>query len=52
MISVLAQRFKQLNLAMEEMGGKQRYYVDTGPVLERDFASDAGAVASMVCCVA
>ena len=23
-------------------GGTQRYYVDTGPVLERDFASDAG----------
>jgi len=29
-------------VSMEEMGGTQRFYVDTGPVLERDFASDAG----------
>ncbi len=27
---------------MQEMGGTQRFYVDTGPVLERDFASEAG----------
>jgi len=33
---------KDLNLAMEELGGKQRFYVDTGPVLERDFATAAG----------
>ena len=31
-----------MNLAMEELGGRQRFYVDTGPILERDFASDAG----------
>lgn len=35
-------KLKDLNIAMEEMGGSQRFYVDTGPVLERDFASDAG----------
>lgn len=35
-------KLRDLNAAMEDMGGTQRYYVDTGPVLERDFASDAG----------
>ncbi len=29
-------------LLADEFGGTQRYYVDTGPVLERDFAADAG----------
>ena len=33
---------KDLDLAMQEMGGTQRFYTDTGPVLERDFATDAG----------
>ena len=28
--------------ALQTLGGVQRCYVDTGPVLERDFASDAG----------
>ena len=27
---------------LQTLSGKQRYYVDTGPVLERDFATDAG----------
>ena len=27
---------------LQSLSGKQRYYVDTGPVLERDFATDAG----------
>lgn len=35
-------KLKDLDLAMQDMGGQQRYYVDTGPVLERDFASAAG----------
>ena len=35
-------KLRDLNLAMEEMGGTQRYYVDTGPVLERDYAADSG----------
>jgi len=33
---------KDLDLALQEMGGTQRYYVDTGPILERDFASVSG----------
>ncbi|GAA5497196.1 epoxyqueuosine reductase [Rubritalea halochordaticola] len=39
---IIDEKLRDLNLAMEEMGGQQRYYVDTGPVLERDFATDAG----------
>lgn len=39
---IVEKKLKQMNAAMVEMGGTQRYYVDTGPVLERDFASDAG----------
>lgn len=35
-------KLKQLNEFLEETGGRQRYYVDTGPVLERDFAAAAG----------
>lgn len=33
---------KDLNEALIEMGGQQRYYVDTGPILERDFATASG----------
>lgn len=33
---------KDLNEALAEMGGQQRYYVDTGPILERDFATASG----------
>ena len=33
---------KDLNEALIEMGGSQRYYVDTGPILERDFATASG----------
>ncbi|YCM43689.1 tRNA epoxyqueuosine(34) reductase QueG [Verrucomicrobiaceae bacterium 227] len=39
---LVEEKLKDLDLAMQEMGGQQRYYVDTGPVLERDFASAAG----------
>jgi epoxyqueuosine reductase len=35
-------RLKRLDEEMTALGGVQRYYVDTGPVLERDFANDAG----------
>lgn len=35
-------RLKALDAAMAELGGVQRYYVDTGPVLERDHATRAG----------
>ncbi len=39
---LIEEKLKDLDLAMQEMGGLQRYYVDTGPVLERDFASASG----------
>lgn len=39
---IIEEKLKDMNLAMEEMGGKQRFYTDTGPVLERDFATDSG----------
>ena len=32
----------ELDALLKTLGGTQRHYVDTGPVLERDFASDAG----------
>jgi epoxyqueuosine reductase len=35
-------KLKTLDAWMSQQGGTQRYYVDTGPVLERDFASEAG----------
>lgn len=39
---LIEEKLQDLNLAMEDMGGTQRYYVDTGPVLERDFATSSG----------
>jgi len=39
---LLEKKLKDFDAALVELGGIQRYYVDTGPVLERDFASDAG----------
>lgn len=39
---VIEDKLKDLDLALQDMGGTQRYYVDTGPVLERDFASASG----------
>ncbi len=35
-------KLRDLATALEEMGGVQKLYVDTGPVLERDWASAAG----------
>ncbi|MBK1882791.1 tRNA epoxyqueuosine(34) reductase QueG [Luteolibacter pohnpeiensis] len=35
-------KLKEFDLRLQELGGVNRYYVDTGPVLERDFASDSG----------
>jgi epoxyqueuosine reductase len=35
-------KLKRFDERLAEFGGTQRYYVDTGPVLERDFAADAG----------
>lgn len=39
---VLIPSLRELERAMAEMGGVQKGYVDTGPVLERDFAALAG----------
>jgi len=39
---LIEDKLKDLDLALQDMGGRQRYYVDTGPVLERDFASASG----------
>ncbi|MGC6425771.1 MAG: tRNA epoxyqueuosine(34) reductase QueG [Akkermansiaceae bacterium] len=39
---IIEEKLKDLDSALQDMGGQQRYYVDTGPVLERDFASAAG----------
>tara|TARA_R110002096_G_scaffold24760_20_gene78023 strand:+ start:4581 stop:5618 length:1038 start_codon:yes stop_codon:yes gene_type:complete len=39
---LIEKKLKEFNAELEAIGGKQRYYVDTGPVLERDFASESG----------
>ncbi len=39
---IIDDKLREMNLAMEALGGKQRFYTDTGPVLERDFATDSG----------
>lgn len=39
---IITPRLRELNAFMEEHGGTQRFYTDTGPVLERDFANEAG----------
>jgi len=35
-------KLDEFNMALEVFGGAQRYYVDTGPVLERDYANESG----------
>lgn len=39
---IIEEKLRELNDAMIEMGGVQRFYTDTGPVLERDFATASG----------
>jgi epoxyqueuosine reductase len=39
---LIEKRLRDFDLKLQSLGGVQRFYVDTGPVLERDFASDAG----------
>jgi epoxyqueuosine reductase len=39
---LIQKQLSEFDLKLQTLGGTQRYYVDTGPVLERDFASDAG----------
>jgi epoxyqueuosine reductase len=39
---IMLPRLEQLSAFMVERGGTQKCYVDTGPILERDFAAEAG----------
>ena len=39
---LIEEKLKDLSTHIDDLGGRQRYYVDTGPVLERDIASAAG----------
>jgi epoxyqueuosine reductase len=39
---VMAPRLSQIDSFLGQFGGKQKRYVDTGPILERDFAAQAG----------
>ena len=39
---LITAKLKALDAWLTGQGGQQRYYVDTGPVLERDWASEAG----------
>src|SRR6478609_6977943 len=39
---LIEKRLREFDGKLQMLGGTQRFYVDTGPVLERDFASDAG----------
>ncbi len=40
---LIAQKLRALDCYLQTLGGVQRCYVDTGPILERDFAAQAGA---------
>lgn len=39
---LIEKKLRALAAILEAHGGRQRWYVDTGPVLERDFASESG----------
>lgn len=39
---VVGERLRSFSATLESLGGRQRVYVDTGPVLERDFATESG----------
>lgn len=39
---LITRKLKAFHAELAPLGGEHRYYVDTGPVLERDFASEAG----------
>jgi epoxyqueuosine reductase len=39
---VIEPRLRDIGEYIDAIGGRQRCYVDTGPMLERDFASDSG----------
>jgi epoxyqueuosine reductase len=39
---LMENRLREFDAKLQSLGGVQKRYVDTGPVLERDFATDAG----------
>jgi epoxyqueuosine reductase len=39
---VMLEKLTHLSAFLTELGGTQKYYVDTGPILERDYAAEAG----------
>ena len=39
---VMEKKLRTLEVFLVSLGGRQKVYVDTGPVLERDFAAEAG----------
>jgi epoxyqueuosine reductase len=39
---VMLEKLHRLGAFLTELGGTQKIYVDTGPILERDFAAEAG----------
>lgn len=39
---LIEKRLKEFDHRLQTLGGTQKRYVDTGPVLERDFATEAG----------
>lgn len=39
---VINEKLRQLDTFLQQFGGKQKGYVDTGPVLERDYAAQGG----------
>lgn len=39
---LIEKRLREFDVRLQTLGGVQKPYVDTGPVLERDFATDAG----------
>ena len=39
---LIEDKLKDFAAHIDDVGGKHRYYVDTGPVLERDFAAESG----------
>ncbi len=39
---LMEERLRELEAFLVSLGGRQKIYVDTGPILERDFAAEAG----------
>jgi epoxyqueuosine reductase len=40
--AVIDRKLRKIDIFLREFGGTQKCYVDTGPILERDFAAEAG----------